>query len=92
MMKPRKTHGALHRAHFKVKFNESFGLVEGTDAYQERDDRRFCQLRKLDFRMNAFDPPWWDESQVREIYSFDLLDPSRCDCAQNRFSKAVHHH
>jgi len=67
-------HGALHRAHFKVKFNESFGLVEGTDAYQERDDRRFCQLRKLDFRMNAFDPPWWDESQVREIYSFDLLD------------------
>ncbi len=67
-------HGALHRAHFKVKFNESFDLVEGTDAYQNRDDRRFCQLRKLDFRMNAFDPPWWDESQVREIYSFDLLD------------------
>ena len=66
-------HGALHRAHFRVKFNESFGLAEGTDAYQERDERRFCQLRKLDFRMNAFDPPWWDESQVREIYSFDLL-------------------
>ncbi len=67
-------HGALHRAHFKVKFNESFDLAEGTDAYRNRDDRRFCQLRKLDFRMNAFDPPWWDESQVREIYSFDLLD------------------
>jgi spore coat protein H len=66
-------HGALHRAHFRVKFNESFGLMEGTDAYQERDDRRFCQLRKLDLRMNAFDPPWWDKSQVREIYSFDLL-------------------
>jgi len=66
-------HGALHRAHFRVKFNESFGLMEGTDPYQERDDRRFCQLRKLDLRMNAFDPPWWDESKVREIYSFDLL-------------------
>jgi len=67
-------HGALHRAHFKVKFNESFDLVEGSTAYQRRDDRRFCQLRKLDFRMNAFDPPWWDKSQVRERYSFDLLD------------------
>jgi spore coat protein CotH len=66
-------HGALHRAHFKVKFNEPFNLPVGTDAYQQRDDRRFCQLRKLDFRMNSFDPPWWDESQVREIYSFDLL-------------------
>jgi len=66
-------HGALHRAHFKVKFNESFDLAEGTDAYRQRDDRRFCQLRKLDLRMNAFDPPWWDESKVREIYSFDLL-------------------
>jgi len=47
-------HGALHRAHFKVKFNESFDLVEGSTAYRRRDDRRFCRLRKLDFRMNAF--------------------------------------
>ncbi len=66
-------HGALHRAHFKVKFNKSFDFPEGTPEYRARDERRFCQLRKLDFRMNAFDPPWWDESQVRERYSFDLL-------------------
>ena len=67
-------HGAFHRAHFKVKFNKTFDLMEGTDEYEERDDRRFCKLRKLDFRMNAFVPPWWDNSQIRENYSYDLLN------------------
>jgi len=78
--------GAFHRAHFKVKFNETFDLMEGTDEYEERDDRRFCKLRKLDFRMNAFIPPWWDKSQIRENYSYDLLN--RAGCCAPRASSA----
>ena len=27
-------HGAFHRAHFKVKFNKTFDLVEGTPEYE----------------------------------------------------------
>lgn len=62
-------HGAFHRAHFKVKFNEKFDLEKGTDEYEERDDRRFCRLRKLDFRLNTFTPPWWDNSYIRQYHT-----------------------
>jgi len=66
---PQDVEGVLHRAHFKVKFNETFDLEPGTEEYQERDDRRFFRLRKLILRQHGT----WDISQIRELYSYDLI-------------------
>ncbi len=71
---PQDDDGDFHRAHFKVKFNKTFNLVEGTEAYERRKDRRFCKLRKLIFRLQmdpGFSP---DKSQVRELYCYDIMN------------------
>jgi len=70
---PEDTNGDFHKAHFKVKFNEVFDEQEYTAAYKERNNRRFYGLRELEFRMNR-SGTYWDESQIRELYCYDLFN------------------
>jgi len=70
---PEDQRGDFHRAHFKVKFNKIFDQEEYTSAYKERNNRRFCDLRSLEFRLNLWGNEW-DTSQIRELYCYDLFN------------------
>lgn len=70
---PEDDGGDFHRAHFKVKFNKIFDQEEYTAAYKERNNRRFCRLRELEFRLNLASD-YWDASQIRELYCYDLFN------------------
>ena len=66
----------LHRAHFKIKFNEVFEQEEETPEWEDRNQRRFAKLRELELRMNSHNIPAngdWNESQIQEIYSYELM-------------------
>ncbi len=65
----------LHRAHFKIKFNEEFDLEEGTQEWEDRNQRRFAKLRELELRMNSYNIQW-DTSQIQEFFSYELLQRS----------------
>ena len=67
---PENPTGVYNRAHFKVKFNLPFGLTDGTTEYEERKERRFKKNRELNLKWNMND----DESQIRELYSYDFLN------------------
>ena len=66
---PEDENGNFHRAHFKIRFNKTFELIENSEEYELRKERRFCKLRALNLKWN------WnvDNSQTRELYSLDLL-------------------
>jgi len=67
--------GNLHKAHFKIKFNEVFDQIEGTTEWEDRNQRRFAKLRELELRMNTHNATTgpWDTSQMREIYGYDMM-------------------
>jgi len=72
---PEDDEGNLHKAHFKIKFNDVFEQVEGTTEWEDRNQRRFSKLRELELRMNthnAITGPW-DSSQIREIYGYEMM-------------------
>ncbi|MBN2442072.1 MAG: CotH kinase family protein [Spirochaetales bacterium] len=69
---PRDTKGLFHRAHFKIKFNKPFDEKPGTIEDISRNERRFCSLRELELRVNLQDTRW-DNSQIRELFCYDLL-------------------
>jgi hypothetical protein len=71
---PQDKNKQLHRAHFKVKFNETFDLQEGTAKYECRKNRRFCSLPALIFRLNISVPGRWDISQIKELFCYDILN------------------
>ena len=71
---PQDDEGNLHRANFKIKFDETFDLKLGTDAYQQINARRFCSLRSLIFRLNIEPMGSWETSQISELYCYDLLN------------------
>jgi hypothetical protein len=76
---PQDDSGNFHRAHFKVKFNHEFDLGgETTQQDEQRKGRRFCSLRELIFRMPSPGPPTWDKSQIRELFSYDVLNRAGC--------------
>ena len=70
---PEDKPGFFHRAHFRVRFNEVFDQMEGTEEYEARRDRRFARLRTLELRLNLQDIRW-DNSQIRELYCYDLMN------------------
>ena len=70
---PQDDNGNFHRAHFKIKFNKRFGQQEGTEDWLVRKERRFCTLREIELRANL-QSDGWDASQIREFYSYDLLN------------------
>lgn len=59
----------FHRAHFALKFDETFGLENGTAEYAALHNRSFCGLDKLDLKWNL----WTDLSHIRELYCYELL-------------------
>ncbi|MEE8353379.1 MAG: CotH kinase family protein [Dehalococcoidales bacterium] len=72
---PEDAIGNFHRAHFKIKFNKAFDEIEGTAAYEERDQRRFAKQRELELRMpvNNAETGVWDTTQIRELYAYELM-------------------
>ena len=75
---PQDDEGNFHRTHFKVRFNETFDLEEGTDEYAKRRARRFCGLRTLNLRWRMSGSAQWgvveDVSQIRELFCYDLMN------------------
>lgn len=71
---PEDNAGTFHRAHFKVRFNHEFDLVEGSDTYELRKERRFGRLRAMNLRMPSPGPPNFDPTQIREKFSYDLFE------------------
>jgi hypothetical protein len=71
---PQDENNQLHRAHFKVKFNETFDLQEGNPKYECLNSRRFSTLTSLIFRLNISMPGRWDNSQIKELFCYDMLN------------------
>ena len=81
---PEDTEGNYHRAHFKVKFNKTFDMIEGTKEEEERSDRRFANLRALNFKWNMDNN---DPSQIREIYQYNMLNKSGTNAPKTNSTK-----
>jgi hypothetical protein len=71
---PQDDEGNLHRANFKIKFDETFDLEPGSDEYLQINARRFCNLRSLILRLNIEPMGSWENSQISELYCYDLLN------------------
>ncbi|KPA10969.1 Spore coat protein CotH [Candidatus Magnetomorum sp. HK-1] len=84
---PQDENNQLHRAHFKVKFNETFDLQEGTTKYECQKKRRFCSLTSLIFRLNIAMPDYWDNSQIKELFCYDLLNKINVKTSRTGSSK-----
>ena len=84
---PQDENNQLHRAHFKVKFNETFDIQEGTPEYERQKDRRFCSLTSLIFRLNISLPGNWDSSQIKELFCYDLLNKINVNTSRTGSSK-----
>lgn len=69
-VRPEDSEGNYHRAHFKLKFDKTFDLVEGTTEYDALNDRRFKKNREINLKWNRGD----DATQIRELYSYDFLN------------------
>lgn len=59
----------LHRFNFKIKFNETFDLTEGSAAYEYRDKREFADMAELNFKANT----GADSTNIRELFSYNLV-------------------
>jgi len=72
---PEDRAGNLHKAHFKIKFNEIFDQLEGTAEWDDRNQRRFAKQRELELRMNSHNAATgvWDTSQIRELYGYEMM-------------------
>lgn len=58
-------------AHFKIKFDETFDLVDDSVEYLVRDQRRFANLRALNLKSTTISR---DVPHMRELYSYDLFN------------------
>ena len=84
---PQDESGEFHKAHFKIKLNEEFELEEGTPEWEDRNQRRFAELRELELRMNTHNAvstslgnTSWDTSQMREIYGYEMMRRAGVNC------------
>ena len=84
---PQDENNQLHRAHFKVKFNETFDIQEGTAKYECQKSRRFCTLTSLILRLNISLPGRWDTSQIKELFCYDLLNQINVNTSKTGSSK-----
>jgi hypothetical protein len=84
---PQDENNQLHRAHFKVKFNETFDLQEGTAKYECQNSRRFCSLKSLILRLNISMPNLWDASQIKELYCYDVVNQIHVNTSRTGSSK-----
>ncbi|MBF0452058.1 MAG: CotH kinase family protein [Candidatus Magnetomorum sp.] len=84
---PQDENNQLHRAHFKVKFNETFELSEDSPEYQSQKIKRFNTLTALIFRLNIALPDSWDHSQIRELFCYDRLNKVQVKTSRTGSSK-----
>jgi len=92
---PQDDKGDLHRTHFKIRFNEVFDLVEGTNEYDLRNKRTFCTLRSLNLRANIMsragvgsEPGFsWDPTQISRVYCYDLTNRAGVYTSRTGFAR-----
>ena len=84
---PQDEENILHRAHFKVKFNETFDYQKGSPKYECQKSRRFCSLTSLIFRLNISFPGSWDNSQINELFCYDILNQINIKTSRTGSSK-----
>jgi spore coat protein CotH len=60
----------LHRFHFKIKFDETFDIQEGSAEYEVRNNRSFGGVSELNFKINDGTDP----TNIREIFAYDLIN------------------
>jgi len=84
---PQDENNQLHRAHFKIKFNETFDLQENTPEYECQKSRRFASLTSLVFRLNIALPDYWDNTQIRELYCYDVINQINVHTSRTGSSK-----
>lgn len=64
----------LGRAHFKIKFDETFDFSSGSEKYLEANGRKFSKLQALNLKW-----PRGDETQTTEMYAYKTLEESGLD-------------
>lgn len=74
-----------HRAHFKIKFNETFDYEEDSQAYRELSQRSFMTLDALILKANM----WNDPSFVHEKYAYDLMREAGLKVPQISMTKVI---
>ncbi|MDF2819747.1 MAG: hypothetical protein K0R15_188 [Clostridiales bacterium] len=65
-----ETNGKINRFNFKLKFDETFSEIEGTDTYINLNNREFADLSELNFKFNNGS----DQSLIHEIFAYDLFN------------------
>lgn len=66
---------SFYKAHFKLKFDETFAFAVGTTDYDKVDDRSFAKISALNLKathIKADDKN--DETRVTELYSYKMLN------------------
>lgn len=63
--------GEYRLAHFKIKFNETFDLDEGSVQYLFQKDRRFANLQALNLKSPTITA---DVPHMRELFAYDLFN------------------
>lgn len=61
--------GNFTRAHFKLKFNETFNLAENTDEYKKRRDRRLFNQRAVNLKYAIDDP-----THILEQFAYNFMN------------------
>jgi len=93
---PEDENGDFHRSQFKIRFNETFDLAEGTSDYELRNERRFCTLRALNLRINTIMPgrgmgsaPSFllDPTQISRVFCYDLMNRAGGYTSRTGFAK-----
>lgn len=64
------------KTHFKIKFDETFNMSEGSELYEIRNDRRFGEMKALNFKWSrTLDwMPRQDSSHINEDFCLNLLE------------------
>ncbi len=67
--------GKYYKSHFKVKFDETFGMPKGDPVRENLSQRRFAGMKALNFKWSRHND--WDEyaskSKLNELFSYSLL-------------------
>lgn len=92
---PQDENGDFHRAHFKIRFNEAFDQVPGSDDYDLRRNRRFCTLRSLNLRVNITSTAGtgggsafvWEPTHISRAVCYDLANKAGVYTSRTGFAR-----
>lgn len=72
----------LSRSHFKLKFDETFSMKEGTETYNQRNDRTFLGMNELILKSNMDQ----DLSYIHEKFAYDMFRKAGLSVPQISFA------